>query len=78
MNTNVIAKYTVRPYDDFNSWRDYNDLEEALKAKRKLQFSFISRTVVLINNNTNEEVSFKEIKNHHTNQKCVPFDWSNN
>lgn len=53
-----MAKYTVRPYDDFKSWGDYNDLEEALKAKRKLQSSFISRTVVLINNNTNKEVSF--------------------
>lgn len=72
-----MAKYTVRSYDDFKSWGDYNDLEEALKAKRKLQSSFISRTVVLINNNTNKEVSFEEIKNHHTNQKCVPFDWSN-
>lgn len=46
-------KYTVRPEDDFNSWGDYNTIEEARDAKSKLAMSFFSRRVVIEDSNYN-------------------------
>lgn len=51
-----MSKYSIRPYDACTSWGDYDDLEEAKRARCKLQHQFISRLVVLIDNCTGKEV----------------------
>ena len=52
-----MKRFTVRPYDDFKSWGDYNTLEEARYARCKLAMSFFSRVVIIIDNKTGKEVN---------------------
>ena len=51
-----MKRYTVRPYDDYKSWGDYDTIEEAREARNKLAMNFFSRSVVIINNDTDKEV----------------------
>ena len=51
-----MKRFTVRPYDDFKSWGDYNTLEEARNARCKLAMSFFSRRVVIIDNKTDKQI----------------------
>ncbi len=51
-----MKRYTVRPYDDYKSWGDYDTIEEAKSARSKLAMSFFSRRVIIEDNNTHQEV----------------------
>lgn len=51
-----MKKYSIRPYDDYTSWGDYDTIEEAKAARNKLAMSFFSRSVVIIDNSTGNEV----------------------
>lgn len=46
-----MKRYVVRPYDDYNSWGDYDNIEEARETKSKLAMSFFSRRVVIEDTN---------------------------
>lgn len=46
-----MKRYTVRPYDDYKSWGDYDTIEEAREARSKLAMSFFSRKVVIEDTN---------------------------
>lgn len=52
-----MKRFTIRPYDDFKSWGDYNTLEEARHARCKLAMTFFSRAVIIIDNKTGKEVN---------------------
>lgn len=52
----IMKKYTIRPYDDYKSWGDYDTIEEARKERSKLAMSFFSRSVVIIDNTTGKEI----------------------
>ena len=52
-----MKRYTVRPYDDYKSWGDYDSEKEARNARSKLAMSFFSREVVIIDNETNRELN---------------------
>lgn len=41
-----MKRYTVRPYDDYKSWGDYDTIEEAREVRSNLAMSFFSRRVV--------------------------------
>lgn len=51
-----MKRYTVRPYEDYSSWGDYNTITEAREARSKLALSFFSRKVIIEDNNTYQEV----------------------
>lgn len=46
-----MKRYTVRPYDDYKSWGDYDTIEETREARSKLAMSFFSRKVVIEDTN---------------------------
>lgn len=51
-----MKRYSIRPYDDYKSWGDFDTIEEARKERSKLALSFFSRSVVIIDNTTAREV----------------------
>lgn len=51
-----MKRYTIRPYDVYKSWGDYETIEEARHARCKLAMSFFSRRVAIIDNQTGKEV----------------------
>lgn len=51
-----MKRYSIIPEYEYKSWGDYDDLEEAKRARCELQFTFMSRSVSLIDNLTGEEV----------------------
>lgn len=51
-----MKRYSIRPYDTFESWGDYNTLEEARHARCKLAMSFFSRRVIIIDNKTDKQI----------------------
>lgn len=57
-----MKKYTVRPYDDYSSWGDYDTIEEARKARSELAMSFFSRRVVIIDNSITSNTTSKEVE----------------
>ena len=52
-----MKRYSIRPYDAFESWGDYNTLEKARHARYKLAMSFFSRAVIIIDNKTGKEIN---------------------
>lgn len=42
-----MRRYSIRPYDDYKSWGDFDTIEEARKERSKLALSFFSRSVVI-------------------------------
>lgn len=64
-----MARYTVRPYDDCESWGDYDDIKEAFANRSRLAMSFFSRAVIVYDNVNNCEVDSlpKEHKDDTTN-----------
>lgn len=52
-----MKRFTIRPYDTFKSWGDYNTLEEAKHARCKLAMTFFNRAVIIIDNKTGKEVN---------------------
>lgn len=75
-----MARYTVRPYDDYESWGNYDDIKEAFANRSRLAMSFFSRAVIVYDNVNNCEVDSlpKEDKDDTTNvvDNVVPFDWN--
>lgn len=57
-----MKRYTVRPYDDYKSWGDYDSKEKARSAKSKLAMSFFSRRVVIIDNSIRGNTTSKEVE----------------
>ena len=51
-----MAKYSIRPYDDFKAWDTADTIEEARKKRSKLAMSFFSRAVIIEDNETYKEV----------------------
>lgn len=51
-----MKRFTIRPYDTFKSWGDYNTLEEARHARCKLAMSFFNRAVIIIDNKTGKQI----------------------
>ena len=49
-----MAKFKIRPYDDYKAWDTANTIEEARDKRNKLAMSFFSRTVVIVDENKNE------------------------
>lgn len=57
-----MKRYTVRPYDDYKSWGDYDTIEEAREARSKLAMSFFSRRVIIIDNSITDNTNNKEVE----------------
>ena len=51
-----MKKYSIKPYDDYESWGDFDTIKEARKGRSKLALSFFSRSVVIIDNTTGREI----------------------
>lgn len=51
-----MARYSIRPYDDYKAWDKAETLEEARKKRSELAMSFFSRAIVIIDNETGEEI----------------------
>lgn len=51
-----MKHYSIRPYDDYKSWGDYDTIEEAKIARDKLAMSFFSRRVVIIDNTSGNKI----------------------
>ena len=49
-----MAKFKIRPYDDYEAWDTAETIEKARDKRSKLAMSFFSRAVVIINENGNE------------------------
>ena len=46
-----MAKFKIRPYDDYKAWDTANTIEEARAKRSKLAMSFFSRAVVIVDEN---------------------------
>lgn len=57
-----MKRYTVRPYDDYKSWGDYDTIEEAREVRSKLAMSFFSRRVIIIDNDVTDNTNSKEVE----------------
>lgn len=51
-----MARYSIRPYDDYKAWDKAETLEEAKAKRSELAMSFFSRDVVIIDNETGKEI----------------------
>ena len=73
-----MAKFKIRPYDDYKAWDTADTIEEARAKRSKLAMSFFSRRVVIVDENENE-VDLLHSNNNKTNETKTlePFDWSN-
>lgn len=49
-----MAKFKIRPYDDYEAWDTAETIEEARDKRSKLAMSFFSRVVVIVDENGNE------------------------
>lgn len=49
-----MAKFKIRPYDDYESWDTADTIEEARDKRSKLAMYFFSRAVVIVDENGNE------------------------
>ena len=49
-----MAKFKIRPYDDYEAWDTAETLEEARDKRSKLAMSFFSRAAVIVDENENE------------------------
>lgn len=49
-----MAKFKIRPYDDYEAWDTAETIEEARDKRRKLVMSFFSKAVVIVDENENE------------------------
>lgn len=46
-----MAKFKIRPYDDYKAWDTAETIEEARAKRSKLAMSFFSRAVVIVDEN---------------------------
>lgn len=49
-----MARFKIRPYDDYEAWDTAETIEEARDKRSKLAMSFFSRVVVIVDENENE------------------------
>lgn len=49
-----MARYNIRPYDDYEAWDTAETIEEARDKRNKLAMTFFSRAVVIVDENENE------------------------
>lgn len=49
-----MAKFKIRPYDDYKAWDTAETIEEARAKRSKLAMSFFSRAVVIVDEEENE------------------------
>ena len=47
----IMARYNIRPYDDYEAWDTAETIEEARDKRSKLAMSFFSRAVVIEDTN---------------------------
>ena len=45
-----MAKFKIRPYDDYKAWDTAETIEEARAIREKIARNFISRRVAIIDN----------------------------
>lgn len=46
-----MAKFNIKPYDDYETWDTAETIEEARDKRSKLAMSFFSRAVVIVDEN---------------------------
>ena len=46
-----MARFKIRPYDDYEAWDTAETIEEARDKRSKLAMSFFSRAVVIVDEN---------------------------
>lgn len=46
-----MAKFKIRPYDDYEAWDTAETIEEARDKRSKLAMNFFSRAVVIVDEN---------------------------
>lgn len=46
-----MAKFKIRPYDDYEAWDTAETIEEARDKRSKLAMRFFSRAVVIVDEN---------------------------
>lgn len=74
-----MAKFKIRPYDDYKAWDTAETIEEAKTKRSKLAMSFFSRRVVIEDEHGNIVDSLsKENKDNTINNvdSVVSFDWN--
>lgn len=49
-----MARFKIRPYDDYDAWDTAETIEEARDKRSKLAMFFFSRAVVIVDENENE------------------------
>lgn len=49
-----MAKFKIRPYDDYEAWDTAETIEEARDKRSKLAMNLFSRAVVIVDENENE------------------------
>lgn len=59
-----MAKFKIRPYDDYKAWDTADTIEEARDKRSKLAMSFFSRAVVIVDENeheVNSDIDYEDI-----------------
>ena len=72
-----MAKFKIRPYDDYKAWDTAETIEEARAKRSKLAMSFFSRRVVIVDENENE-VDLLHSNNDKTDETKTleAFNWN--
>lgn len=73
-----MAKFKIRPYDDYEAWDTAETIEEARTKRSKLAMSFFSRAVVIVDENENEvnDIDYEDIYDN-INDYEYPYNYIN-
>lgn len=74
-----MAKFKIRPYDDYEAWDTAETIEEARDKRSKLAMSFFSRAVVIVDENENEvlnDIDYEDIYDN-INDYEYPYNYIN-
>lgn len=70
-----MAKFKIRPYDDYEAWDTAETIEEARDKRSKLAMSFFSRAVVIVDENEND-IDYEDIYDN-INDYEYPYNYIN-
>lgn len=73
-----MAKFKIRPYDDYEAWDTAETIEEARDKRSKLAMSFFSRAVVIVDENEMKlnDIDYEDIYDN-INDYEYPYNYIN-
>lgn len=70
-----MAKFKIRPYDDYEAWDTAETIEEARTKRSKLDMSFFSRAVVIVDDIV-DDIDYEDVYDD-INDYEYPYNYIN-